>query len=118
MHDIQYSSPQPGGVSQGVKSVAPKSQPPNTIRTQYQAEREGRDDDLAERTHDERSQSLPGHFAKVRAQANTGKGQQERPAREVAQRGHLILAESVETDEQGDCQKSQHELGKLVPQKG
>src|SRR5271167_621780 len=92
------------------------SQSPDSIGPQDQTKGESCDEHLAKSADHERAQPLLGHFAEVRAQADSGKGEQERPSRQVGERQHLVLGESVEADQQREHEESEHELRELVPQ--
>src|SRR5271169_2677933 len=76
------------------------SQSPDSIGPQDQTKGESCDEHLAKSADHERAQPLLGHFAEVRAQADSGKGEQERPSRQVGERRHLVPGESVEADQQ------------------
>src|SRR5262249_48207319 len=79
---------------------------------------EGGDSDLADEADDEGAQALLAHFTEVGAQADTGKGEEERPAGKIGEGGVLVLGEEADRGGNGDEQKAEHELREFLPEEG
>src|SRR5204862_5002274 len=79
-------------------------------------ERNRGDRQLRQRPDDEGPDALPLELAEFRLQTHAGEREQERPARQVRERGDLYLVEDLERRQQRDEEESQDELGKLLPE--
>src|SRR6476620_12272808 len=88
----------------------------NLAGSQDQSQRDRRDHYFSQRAHDERTYSLLLHLLEIDPQTNSRKREQERPARQVRQAADLVFVEDAQARQQRDQQKSQHKLGKLLPQ--
>ena len=67
----------------------------NSIGAQDKAESHRRDHDFPHRSHDEGTQSLLLHFAQIGSESDSGKCQQESPARQIPQTAELFLIENA-----------------------
>src|SRR6516164_3703445 len=86
-----------------------------TIGADDQSQGEGRYDNFADKAHDEGTQALLAHFTEVGAQANSGKGEEERPAREIGESRVLILGKEADGGEYRDKKKTEDELREFLP---
>ena len=64
------------------------------VRPQHQPQRQDRNRDLAQRTHDEGPCALLAQIPQICPQANAGKRQQKRPSAQIAQHQQLRLVEA------------------------
>ncbi len=88
------------------------------VGADYKHQGKGGDGNFADEADDEGAKALPAHFAEVGAQADTGKGEEERPAGKVGERGVLVIGEKADGGEDGDEQKTEDELREFLPKEG
>ena len=86
-----------------------------TVGPDDQSQGEGGYDNFADKAHDEGTQALLAHFTEVGAQANSGKGEKERPAREIGESRVLILGKEADRGENRDKKKAEDELREFLP---
>src|SRR5205807_9418481 len=83
---------------------------------QHQYERKHRDQHFTESSYHKWPYTLFEQCANISAQSHAGKGEEERPSREIAERGGLSFVEDLKAGERRDQQEPKHKFGKLLPQ--
>ncbi len=77
-----------------------------------------RNRDFADGADRKRFKPLLAHLTEIRAEANSGERQQERPAGKIGNRADLFFVEEAVGGQNRNQQKSQHKLREFLPEEG